>query len=70
MKPDFDKMSKAELKAYILAHKDDNDAFYQLVDRWKIETKDSVGYPYPKTSEELTLMEEVLRERIRQIEEY
>jgi hypothetical protein len=69
MKPDFEKMSKAELKAYVLAHKNDNEAFYQLVDRWKAETKDRVGYPYPKTSEEIAIMEEAIQERIRQIKE-
>jgi hypothetical protein len=68
MKPDFDQMTKAELKAYVLA-KNDDEAFYKLVDHWKVETKERVGYPYPKTSEELTLMEKTIQERIRQIEE-
>lgn len=33
MKPDFAAMSKAELKAYVLAHRNDNGAFYVLADR-------------------------------------
>ncbi|MDJ0673858.1 MAG: hypothetical protein QNJ36_00425 [Calothrix sp. MO_167.B42] len=31
-KPNFDTMSKAELRAYVIAHQDDQEAFYVLVD--------------------------------------
>jgi hypothetical protein len=33
MKPDFAAMSKAELKRYVLTHRNDNEAFYALADR-------------------------------------
>jgi hypothetical protein len=33
MKPNFDLMSIAELRAYLLAHRDDDEAFYKLADR-------------------------------------
>jgi hypothetical protein len=33
MKPDFSAMSKAELRAYVLSHYEDTEAFYALSDR-------------------------------------
>ncbi|MEC4813063.1 MAG: hypothetical protein SAK29_07290 [Scytonema sp. PMC 1069.18] len=32
-KPNFKTMSKAELRQYVLAHRDDEEAFYELSDR-------------------------------------
>ncbi|MBD2432735.1 MAG: hypothetical protein C4323_10560 [Mastigocladus sp. ERB_26_2] len=34
-KPDFSQMTKQELRAYVLAHRDDLEAFYAYVDRMK-----------------------------------
>jgi hypothetical protein len=44
MKPDFNSMSKAELKAYVLAHRNDNEAFYTLVNRYEADSKDQVWH--------------------------
>jgi hypothetical protein len=33
MKPDFQTMSQAELRSYVIAHPDDNEAFETLADR-------------------------------------
>lgn len=33
MKPDFSTMSRKELRTYVLAHRDDEDAFFAYVDR-------------------------------------
>jgi hypothetical protein len=33
MKPDFNVMTKAELRNYVLTHRDDTDAFQALADR-------------------------------------
>jgi hypothetical protein len=33
MKPDFNVMTKAELRTYVLAHREDRDAFQALADR-------------------------------------
>lgn len=33
MKPDFNVMTKAELRSYVLTHRDDTDAFKALADR-------------------------------------
>jgi putative heme degradation protein len=68
MKPNFDTMSKAELKAYVLAHKDDEEAFYKLVDRLKADNQDAVWYAPPKTPEEVAIMKRVIQEKINKIE--
>jgi hypothetical protein len=33
MKPDFSTMSRTELRAYILAHREEEDAFFAYIDR-------------------------------------
>jgi putative heme degradation protein len=64
MKPDFDAMSKQELKVYVLSHKSDREAFYKLADRLKADNQDSSWYPYPDTLEAVFLMENVIQEKL------
>lgn len=52
MKLDFDKMSKTELRAYIVAYPNEQEAFYKFVDRFKADSNDSGWHPYPKTPED------------------
>jgi len=68
MKPDFNSMSKAELKAYVLAHRNDDEAFYKLVDRYKADSKDQVWHPCPKTPEEWEKVPELIQEQIEKLE--
>lgn len=37
MKPDFQAMSRKELRAYVLAHRDDDEAFYAYRNKSKAE---------------------------------
>lgn len=37
MKPNFNEMSLKELRAYVLVHRDDNEAFYAYMDKSKTE---------------------------------
>ncbi len=37
MKPNFDAMSRAELRAYVLEHRDDEDAFYAYTNKMTSE---------------------------------
>lgn len=67
MKPDFDAMSKQELRAYVLAHKNDKEAFYTLADRLKEDNQDSPWYPYPATPEAIAIMEKAVQEKINEI---
>lgn len=51
MKPIFEKMSRQELRDYVLAHRDDLEALDALVNRRKPESERIVFAP-PKTKEE------------------
>jgi hypothetical protein len=51
--PNFDAISKAELRAYVIAHQDDQEAFYALVDRITASSSSSVQYPAIMTPEEI-----------------
>lgn len=69
MKPDFDTMSVAELKAYVFAHKQDTEAFYRLIDRLKADNPDPPRYPAPTTPETFAIMEKAMRERMEKREQ-
>ncbi|AVH68071.1 hypothetical protein CDG77_23130 [Nostoc sp. 'Peltigera membranacea cyanobiont' 213] len=51
-KPNFDAMSEAELRAYVIAHQDDQEAFYALADRLTAKPP-SATYPASMTPEEI-----------------
>ncbi len=63
MKPDFATMNTSDLRTYVLKHRDDQSAFYVLVDR--LNTKpSSVTYPCPNTPENLEVMKRAIREKL------
>jgi hypothetical protein len=62
MKPNFEAMSKAELRAYVIAHQDDREAFYALADRISANTS-NVKYPAEMTPEEI---HQAVKKRIQQ----
>ena len=68
MKPDFDTMSIAELRAYFLSHRDDNEAFYKIADRLESSSEDSELYPCPDTPENIAIMETTIRKKINKLE--
>jgi hypothetical protein len=61
MKPDFSQMSRTELRAYILANREDDDAIEALIKR---RDPNSPVYPYPQTEEDFKQMQEILRQRL------
>lgn len=69
MEPDFETMSKAELRSYVLAHRQNDEAFYKFVDRLKADNKNPVWHPCPKTPEDAAKMGEIIGEYIRKLEE-
>ena len=69
MKPDFDTMSKTELRAYVLAHRNDQEAFFKLVDRFKADSQNQVIHPFPKSLEEVATVHKILEEQIKKLEE-
>lgn len=63
-KPDFKAMSKAELKRYVLSHRDDMEALRELF----VNRSDPNGKIYPPSFDEegVQATEEVLRLKLRQ----
>jgi hypothetical protein len=64
MKPDFNQMSRQELRAYILKHREDDEAIAALINRGN---PNSPVYPYPQTEEDLQTMQEILRQKLSKI---
>ncbi len=61
MKPDFSKMTRQELRNYILAHREDDDAIEALI---KLGNPHSPKYPFPKTEDDFREMEEILKQKL------
>jgi hypothetical protein len=53
MKPNFQEMSRKELRTYVLAHRDDNDAFYALADKISAEAANKVPLPPLKSLDDI-----------------
>lgn len=64
MKPNFDQMTRKELKAYVLNHRDDGDAIRALFSR-RSPDETATWYPYEQSQEEL---EEILKQKIAKLE--
>lgn len=68
MKPNFDSMSKAELRAYIVAHPNDREAFYKFVDRFKADANDPGWHPYPQNPEDWAKISQLVKEHSEKLE--
>ncbi len=56
--PNFDQMSKSELKAYLVTHANDTQAFYALMDKVKAEPN-----PVYYSLEDIDRLEELIEAR-------
>jgi hypothetical protein len=65
MKPNFAAMSRTELRAYMLEHRDDDDAFYAYMDLLNKNPNRGPIFPAPKTIDDLKNFPELL-EKYRQ----
>ncbi|WP_236579865.1 hypothetical protein [Pseudanabaena sp. lw0831] len=61
MKPDFSKMTRQELRAYILANREDDEAIAALIQRGN---PNSPKFPFPKNDVDLKEMQEILRDKL------
>ncbi len=61
MKPDFKKMDKAELKAYVLKYRDDTEAVRELFSR---RSPNGHRYPAPRTQEDLAAQMDAMRRKL------
>jgi hypothetical protein len=69
MKSDFDSMSIAELRSYLLSHRTDDEAFYKLADRLESISDSTDLYPIPDTSENIAIMEAAIQGYIKKLTE-
>ncbi|ACK72661.1 conserved hypothetical protein [Gloeothece citriformis PCC 7424] len=60
-KPDFNHMTRQELRAYILAHREDDEAIEALIKRGD---PNSPRYKFPQTEEDLREMQEILKRKL------
>ncbi|MEB3211589.1 MAG: hypothetical protein VKL39_09540 [Leptolyngbyaceae bacterium] len=63
MKPDFSKMTRQELRQYVLSHREDDDAIAALIHRGN---SNAVNYPFPEHEEDLEWMSELLQQKLKQ----
>lgn len=61
MEPNFNQMSRTELKAYVLAHRNDEEAIREL---FKRRDPNGVRYPLPRNDQDLKQMEDIFKRRI------
>jgi hypothetical protein len=69
MKPDFRTMSMKELRIYVLEHREDDEAFYTLVDRRATANPNRVLYAPPKTPEEREEMRQIIWQKLKDLGE-
>lgn len=60
-KPNFNMMSRQDLRAYVLANRDDDAAIEALIRRGNGNTP---TYPFPKTAEDLQQMAVILKQKL------
>lgn len=69
MKPNFRAMSRTELKTYINAHRDDDEAWDTFFEKLQQEeSPDTKWYPAPLDEESIKIGEEAMRRKIQEIE--
>ncbi len=66
IKPNFDNMSRIELRAYIVAHPNDREAFNIFVDRFASQTN-SETFDIPKSNHDFEQVENLIRQKLEQI---
>jgi hypothetical protein len=64
---DFHQMSKAELRAHIVAHPRDQDAFRVFVDRFSVACPTD-AFDMPNTMESIPLYEQLILQRLSQVQ--
>ncbi|WP_427159228.1 DUF6887 family protein [Aliinostoc sp. HNIBRCY26] len=66
MKPDYSNMTKIELRAYVIAHPDDQAAFHAFVDRFTAEAP-SQTFDIPNSNAEFEEVEILIRQKLNQL---
>ncbi len=66
MKSDFNTMTKAELRAYLVAHPNDRTAFYAFVDRFTSEASPET-FPMPQSLSEIEETAKLIQQKVEQM---
>jgi hypothetical protein len=64
MKPDFLAMTKTQLRAYLVAHPDDQDAFYAFVDRFTAQASET--FSMAKSPSEIEAVTTLIKRKVEQ----
>jgi hypothetical protein len=65
IKPDLTNVTKAELRAYVVAHPEDKDAFRIFVDRFTAEAAPET-FAVPQSQAEVAEIENLIQQRVQQ----
>jgi hypothetical protein len=65
IKPDLKSITKAELRAYVVAHPEDKDAFRIFVDRFTAEAPPET-FAVPRSEAEVAEIDNLIQQRIQQ----
>jgi hypothetical protein len=65
MKPNFDSMTRQELREYVLLHREDDDAIEALINKGN---PNSPTYKFPQTDADLQEMAVILKQKLAAIE--
>jgi hypothetical protein len=60
-KPNFDSMTRQELRDYILQHREDDDAIEALINKGN---PNNPTYRFPQTDEDMREMEAILKQKL------
>jgi hypothetical protein len=64
--PEFNRMTKIELRAYVIAHPNDRTAFHAFVDRFTSEASTKT-FDLPKSSAEVEEVDILVRQKLEQL---
>jgi hypothetical protein len=65
IKPDLTSVTKAELRAYVVAHPEDKDAFRIFVDRFTADAP-SETFAVPQSQAEIAEIENLIQQKVQQ----
>ncbi len=66
MKPDFNTITKAELRAYVVAHPNEQAAFYAFVDRFTSEASPET-FAVPQSQAEIEDVKKLIQQKVEQM---
>ena len=65
MLPNFNKMTKRELRAYLVAHPNEREAFYAFVDRFTADASPET-FAMPQSQTEIEEIEKLIQQKVQQ----